>query len=88
MSEARALTSQLPQAPARLVGADGRPQLGLTAGSVADPTFAGLRLPYGLLQRRLGLPDASVLVLQGIIFVFVLASDALYGRIGFLKGKS
>jgi ABC-type uncharacterized transport system, permease component len=44
-------------------------------------------------QRRtvaapLGLPDASVLVLQGIIFVFVLASDALYGRIGFLKGKS
>jgi simple sugar transport system permease protein len=27
------------------------------------------------------------LVLQGIIFVFVLASDALYGRIGFLKSK-
>jgi general nucleoside transport system permease protein len=27
-------------------------------------------------------------VLQGIIFVAVLASDALYGRIGFLKGKS
>jgi hypothetical protein len=53
MSEARALATQLPQAPARLVGADGRPQLGLTAGSVADPTFAGLRLPYGLLQRRL-----------------------------------
>ncbi len=53
MSEARALTSQLPPAPARLVGADGRPQLGLTAGSVADPTFAGLRLPYGPLQRLL-----------------------------------
>jgi hypothetical protein len=32
--------------------------------------------------------DASVQVLQGIIFVFVLASDALYGRVGFLKGKS
>jgi simple sugar transport system permease protein len=29
-----------------------------------------------------------VLVLQGIIFMSVLASDALYGRIGFLKGKS
>ena len=27
-------------------------------------------------------------VLQGIIFVSVLASDALYGRIGLLKGKS
>ena len=32
--------------------------------------------------------DASVLVLQGIIFVAVLASDALYGRIGFLKGNN
>jgi len=27
-------------------------------------------------------------VLQGMIFVAVLASDALYGRIKFLKGKS
>jgi simple sugar transport system permease protein len=33
-----------------------------------------------LLQRRLGLPDASVLVLQGLIFIGVLASDTLYGR--------
>jgi len=50
--------------------------------------LGGLNASGGLLQRRLGLPDASVLVLQGIIFVFVLASDALYGRIGFLKRKS
>jgi simple sugar transport system permease protein len=49
--------------------------------------LGGIGASGGLLQRRLGLPDASVLVLQGIIFVFVLASDALYGRIGFLKGK-
>jgi simple sugar transport system permease protein len=28
----------------------------------------------------LGLPDASVLVLQGMIFVSVLASETLYGR--------
>ena len=49
--------------------------------------LGGISASGGLLQRRLGLPDASVLVLQGIIFVFVLASDALYGRIGFLKGK-
>ena len=53
MSEARALTSQLPQAPARLLGADGRPQLGLYSGSVVDPSFSGLQLPYGPLQRRL-----------------------------------
>ena len=50
--------------------------------------LGGISASGGLLQRRLGLPDASVLVLQGIIFVFVLASDAVYGRIGFLKGKS
>ena len=50
--------------------------------------LGGISASGGLLQRRMGLPDASVLVLQGIIFVFVLASDALYGRIGFLKGKS
>jgi simple sugar transport system permease protein len=50
--------------------------------------LGGISASGGLLQRRLGLPDASVQVLQGIIFVFVLASDALYGRIGFLKGNS
>jgi len=50
--------------------------------------LGGISASGGLLQRRLDLPDASVLVLQGIIFVFVLASDAVYGRIGFLKGKS
>ncbi len=49
--------------------------------------LGGISASGGLLQRRLGLPDASVQVLQGIIFVFVLASDALYGRIGFLKSK-
>src|SRR5262245_28238606 len=43
--------------------------------------LGGISASGGLLQRRLGLPDASVLVLQGIIFVFVLASDALYGRL-------
>jgi len=50
--------------------------------------LGGISASGGLLQRRLGLPDASVQVLQGMIFVAVLASDALYGRIGFLKGKS
>jgi len=50
--------------------------------------LGGISASGGLLQRRLDLPDASVLVLQGIIFLFVLASDALYGRTGFLKGKS
>ena len=50
--------------------------------------LGGIGASGGLLQRRLGLPDASVLVLQGMIFVMVLASDTLYGRLSFLKGKS
>lgn len=50
--------------------------------------LGGIGASGGLLQRRLGLPDASVLVLQGIIFISVLASDALYGRIGLMKGRS
>jgi len=50
--------------------------------------LGGIGASGGLLQRRLGLPDASVLVLQGTIFVIVLASDALYGRLGFLKRKA
>jgi ABC-type uncharacterized transport system permease subunit len=44
--------------------------------------LGGIGASGGLLQRRLGLPDASVLVLQGMIFVMVLASETLYGRIG------
>jgi ABC-type uncharacterized transport system permease subunit len=42
--------------------------------------LGGIGASGGLLQRRLGLPDASVLVLQGIIFLTVLASETLYGR--------
>lgn len=41
--------------------------------------FGGFGAAGSLLQRRLGLPDASVLVLQGITFVLILASDALRG---------
>jgi simple sugar transport system permease protein len=47
--------------------------------------LGGINASGGLLQRRLGLPDASVLVLQGMIFISVLASETLYGRIGFFR---
>ena len=50
--------------------------------------LGGIGASGGLLQRRLGLPDASVLVLQGMIFVMVLASDTLYGRWSFFKDKA
>ena len=50
--------------------------------------LGGINASGGLLQRRLDLPDASVLVLQGIIFVMVLASDTLYGRWSIFKGEA
>jgi ABC-type uncharacterized transport system permease subunit len=43
--------------------------------------FGGFGAAGSLLQRRLELPDASVLVLQGFAFVLILASEALRGRL-------
>lgn len=40
----------------------------------------GLAAAGGLIQRRMGLPDATVLVLQGMIFISILAAETLYGR--------
>jgi general nucleoside transport system permease protein len=43
--------------------------------------FGGFLAAGSLLQRRLGLPDASVQVLLGFCFVLILASEALRGRL-------
>lgn len=42
--------------------------------------LAGFEASSGLIQRRMGLPDATVLVLEGIVLVAILASETLYGR--------
>jgi ABC-type uncharacterized transport system permease subunit len=42
--------------------------------------FGGIVASGGLIQRRMGLPDATILVLQGIVFVAILVSETLYGR--------
>jgi simple sugar transport system permease protein len=47
--------------------------------------FGGLVAAGGLIQRRMGLPDATVLVLQGLIFVVLLTSETLYGRFAIFK---
>lgn len=44
--------------------------------------FGGFLAAGSLLQRRMGLPDASVPVLMGFCFVFILASEAWRGRLG------
>jgi len=41
----------------------------------------------GLIQRRMGMPDATVLVLQGLMFVVLLVSETLYGRLSFFRPK-
>lgn len=43
--------------------------------------LAGFEASSGLVQRRMGLPDATVLVLQGFVFVAILMSETLYGRL-------
>jgi simple sugar transport system permease protein len=49
--------------------------------------FGGIGASNGLLQRADHLPDATVAVLQGILFVVILASETLYGRFAFLRPR-
>lgn len=42
--------------------------------------LAGFEASSGLVQRRMDLPDATVLVLQGFVFMSILMSETLYGR--------
>jgi simple sugar transport system permease protein len=42
--------------------------------------LGGIDASGGLIQRRMALPDATVLVLQGTLFIAVLFSETLYGR--------
>jgi len=42
--------------------------------------LGGIDASGGLIQRRMHLPDATVLVLQGMIFISILFSDTFYGR--------
>lgn len=47
--------------------------------------FGGIIASGGLIQRRMGLPDATVLVLQGLTFVILLVSETLYGRFAIFR---
>jgi len=42
--------------------------------------LGGIEASGGLLQRRMDLPNASVQVLQGMIFIVILFSETFYGR--------
>jgi simple sugar transport system permease protein len=49
--------------------------------------LGGISASGGLLQRTFGLPDATAFVLQGILFIVLLASDTLQGRIRLRKAS-
>lgn len=49
--------------------------------------LGGIGASNGLLQRIEHLPDATVGVLQGILFVVILASETLYGRLAVFKPR-
>ncbi|MGR3783764.1 MAG: ABC transporter permease [Albimonas sp.] len=42
--------------------------------------IGGMEASSGLVQRRMDLPDATVLVLEGFVFVAILLSETFYGR--------
>ena len=42
--------------------------------------LGGIDASGGLIQRRMGLPDATVLVLQGTLFIVILFGETFYGR--------
>lgn len=42
--------------------------------------LGGIEASSGLIQRRLHLPDATILLLEGLLFLLVLVGETLYGR--------
>lgn len=49
--------------------------------------LGGIAAAGGLIQRRMGMPDATVQVLQGLMFVVLLVSETLYGRLPFFRPR-
>jgi ABC-type uncharacterized transport system permease subunit len=47
--------------------------------------LGGIDAAGGLIQRRMDLPDATVLVLQGVLFIVILFSETFYGRFPLLN---
>jgi len=50
--------------------------------------FGALAAAGGVIQRRMDMPDATILVLQGMLFVVLLVSDTFYGRFKLFQVKA
>jgi ABC-type uncharacterized transport system permease subunit len=49
--------------------------------------LGGILASGGILQRQFQLPDATILVFQGLVFLMILFSDSMYGRLGLFKER-
>jgi simple sugar transport system permease protein len=57
------------------------------ATAIVAILLGGILASGGILQRSHDLPDATVLVFQGLVFLVVLYSESLYGRLGIFKER-
>lgn len=55
------------------------------ACTIVAVLLGGIISSGGALQRNLGMPDATVLVFQGLVFLVILYSESLYGRFKIFK---
>ncbi len=55
------------------------------ACTIVAVLLGGIISSGGALQRNLEMPDATVLVFQGLVFLVILYSDSLYGRFRIFK---
>ncbi|MGI0484761.1 ABC transporter permease [Pantanalinema rosaneae CENA516] len=51
------------------------------ACTIVSILLGGILASSGALQRNLAMPDATALVFQGLVFLVILYSDSLYGRL-------
>jgi ABC-type uncharacterized transport system permease subunit len=54
---------------------------------IVSVLLGGLLASGGILQRTHHLPDATILVFQGLVFLVILFSESLYGRWKFFQEK-
>jgi general nucleoside transport system permease protein len=57
------------------------------AAAIVSVLVGGILASGGILQRAHGLPDSTVLVFEGVVFLVVLYSESLYSRFSFFKEK-
>ena len=50
--------------------------------------LGGILASGGILQRQFQLPDATILVFQGLVFLVILYSESLYGRFKYFRETS